>query len=169
MNLGTITKTDEGYVNNETGEFLAPDDYTDALIEQLSGVSQQMTHLRNLEANIKGQLIDLALSIEAESNTRRVAGRNYVAKVELKNKSSWNLQKLELLRSNIGDKDFRKYFVVGEYKPVAKELKKLSSTAGEFHQSLFKSISDAKVTEPTRPSVSIEVGPIQGPSDWDAA
>lgn len=162
MNIGTVTKIDDGYVNNETGEMVSQDDYTDGLIEQLAFVSQQLTTLRSIEGSIKMALTEIASAVDTESNTRRVAGRNYVAKVEFKSKSSWDLGKLEFLRSEIGDKVFDNYFKVSEYKPVAKELKKLSSTAGEFAQSLFKSISTAKVTEPTRPSVSIEVGPMEG-------
>jgi len=156
---------DGTFLNEETGEVISRDMLSDIMIEDLTYTNREIAKLRKRKDYLETHLSQYARESISESNktnTVRVAGEKCVAKVEFKNTVKWDMQKLEELRTNVGDDVFKSFFKIGEYKPILKEIKKVEATAGEAAKELLKQISAAKTEVPARDSVTIEKGPSDG-------
>ena len=143
---------------DENGEIIEySGDKIDEIIAQLKVVKTHEGELREIRYSLECELAALAATVESDTKVKRVAGSNFTVKITFKEYVKWDVKQLNDIREEVGDGSFMKYFRVGEYKPNAREMKKLAGTAGAGEELLAK-FDKAKEVTPAKPYVQIEGG-----------
>src|SRR3990167_8044671 len=143
-------------LNEKTDELLSDASETDIdeMIGNLKTFKEAEGELRSKRIEIETRLAVIALSIQGEGKTRRVAGKEHCVKVTLKTETKWDQKQLGQIRGEIGDSLFFNYFAE-EYKPKNVGLKKLKSSAGE-PEKLWHELCKAMTEIQGKPYVEIE-------------
>jgi len=143
------------WVNHLTGEINECASLEDALINEFESLKQLESNVRDRKRLVEEKLVDMASTVETSSKTIHIQGEKRNCKVVFTARSSWDKDKLNEIKKNIGSEKFYRFFEPVGYKGKAAELKKLSATAGEA-QDLFKKFSSAKVEAYSKPQIKVD-------------
>lgn len=121
------------------------------LLREAFSLKERIRHLQT-RLNMLEQQISALARFKPGTKTGRLVAGGYVAVVQLRENVSWDQEKLEKLRTHLGDKTFSGLFKA-EYKPVSMRAVNAAMLTSELHDAL----KWAMTVKPAKPYVQYEV------------